>query len=134
MNEESIAQLLTKARTIAVVGCSPKQERDSNMVTGYLQKAGYRIIPVNPGCSEVLGERCYPDLQSIPAEIDLDIVNVFRRPEHVPPVVEEAIRRGAQAVWLQLGCANPAAEHRAVAAGLQVVSNRCIKVDHRDLL
>ena len=128
---DPIHALLAAARTIAVVGCSADPRKDSHEVAAYLQQAGYRIIPVNPAVAEVLGERCYPDLASIPADVKVDIVDVFRRPEHVPPVAEQAIARGARALWLQLGITHPEAERRAAEAGLQVVSNRCLKVEHQ---
>ena len=131
MNDvDPIGQLLTAARTVAVVGCSAKPERDSHRVAAYLQRAGYRMIPVNPGLDEVLGERCYPDLASIPGDVAIDIVDVFRRSEAVPPIAEAAIERGARALWLQLGVSNPEAERRAAEAGLIVISNRCIKIEH----
>jgi len=131
MNDlDPIEQLLTAARTIAVVGCSAKPERPSHRVAAYLQRAGYRMIPVNPGLDEVLGERCYPDVLSIPAELDIDIVDVFRRPAAVPPIADSAIEHGARALWLQLGVGNPEAERRAQEAGLMVVSDRCIKIEH----
>ena len=132
MNDnDPIRRLLALSRTIAVVGCSADPGRDSHRVAAYLQRAGYRIIPVNPGQHEILGERCYPGLSSIPDELAIDIVDVFRRPEHVPPVAEQAIARGARALWLQLGVSNPPAERRAAEAGLQVVANRCLKVEHQ---
>jgi predicted CoA-binding protein len=128
---DPIRSLLTSSRTIAVVGCSANPERDSYRVAAYLQRAGYRVIPVNPGHDEILGERCYPNLESIPNEQAIDIVDVFRRPEHVPPIAEQAIARGARALWLQLGVRNPEAERRAAEAGLQVVADRCLKVEHQ---
>ena len=131
---EPIADLLRSARTIAVVGCSPKTHRDSHRVAAYLQRAGYRIVPVNPGFDEILGEPCYPDLPSIPDDVEVDIVDVFRRAEHVPPIVDAAIARGVGAVWLQLGVTHPEAEARAREAGLVVVSDRCLKVEHRRLV
>jgi len=127
----TINELLRKARTIAIVGCSLKPERDSHRVAAYLQGAGYRVIPVNPVAEEILGEKVYPDLASIPDEIEIDIVDVFRRPEHIPAVVDAVLERGAGALWLQLGCADPESEERARNAGLEVVSDRCIKVEHR---
>jgi len=128
---DAIRDLLTGAKTIAVVGCSANPDRDSHRVAAYLQRAGYRIIPVNPGHDEILGHRAYPDLTSIPDEVSIDIVDVFRRPEHVPPIAEAAISRGARALWLQLGVANREAERRAADAGLMVVSDRCMKVEHQ---
>ncbi len=129
-DKDPIRQLLTTARTVAVVGCSAKPERASHRVAAYLQRANYRMIPVNPALDEVLGERCYPDLLSIPGELDIDIVDVFRRSEAVPPIVEAAIERGARALWLQLGVSNSEAERRAAAAGMLVISDRCIKIEH----
>ena len=129
--ETDISGLLERARTIAVVGCSPKPDRDSHRVAAYLQTAGYRVVPINPGADEILGVTAYPDLESVPGDIELDIVDVFRRPEHIPAVVDAVLTRGAKALWLQLGCANPEAEKRASDAGLEVVSDRCIKVEHR---
>jgi uncharacterized protein len=132
MNEgDPIRSLLTSSRTIAVVGCSANPERDSHRVAAYLQRAGYRVIPVNPGQREILGERCYADLGAIPNELAIDIVDVFRRPQHVPLIADQAIARGAQALWLQLGVRNPEAERRAAEAGLQVVADRCLKVEHQ---
>jgi len=127
---DPITELLRAARTIAVVGCSPKPQRDSYRVAAYLQRAGYRIVPVNPGFDEILGEPCFTDLESIPEDVDVDIVDVFRRSEHVPPIVDAAVARGVAAVWLQLGVTHPEAEARAREAGLQVVSDRCLKIEH----
>jgi len=124
-----IAEILKTARTIAVVGLSPKRYRPSYGVAEYLQKAGYRIIPVNPCESELLGERCYPDLEAIPEAVD--IVDIFRRSEFVPEIVEAAIRKGAKVVWMQEGVVHEDAARRAEAAGLDVVMDRCILKDHR---
>lgn len=126
-----ISEILHSARTIAVVGLSSKRFRPSYGVAEYLKRSGYRIIPVNPHEAEVLGERCYPDLESIPEPVDL--VDIFRRSEHVPEIVEAAIRIGAKAVWMQEGVAHPAAARRAEEAGLAVVMDRCILKDHRRL-
>ena len=127
---DPITELLRTARTIAVVGCSPKPHRDSHRVAAYLQRAGYRIVPVNPGFDEILGVPCYPTLGSVPRDVEIDIVDVFRRSEHVPPIVDAAVARGVAAVWLQLGVSHPQAEARAREAGLQVVSDRCLKIEH----
>ena len=127
-----IAEILRSARIIAVVGLSGRRFRPSYGVSEYMQRAGYRIIPVNPGESEVLGEKCYPDLDSIPDPID--IVDIFRRSEYVPEIVEAAIRKGAKAVWMQEGVIHEAAARRAEAAGLLVVMNRCILKDHQRLV
>jgi predicted CoA-binding protein len=123
--------LLRSAKTIAVVGLSPKRFRASFGVAQYMQQQGYRIIPVNPGHTEILGERCYPDLDSIPEPVD--IVNVFRRSEFVPPVVDAAIRIGAKVVWMQEGVLHEEAAEKARAAGLEVVMDRCILKEHRHL-
>jgi predicted CoA-binding protein len=134
IEDGNIKGLLERSRTIAVLGVSNKPERDSHRVAAYLQQVGYRMIPVNPILEEVLGQTCYPDLASIPDDIDVDIVDVFRRAEFIPEIVEDAIERGARAVWLQLGISHPEAEQRALEAGLEVISNRCIKGEHGRLL
>ena len=126
-----ISEILHTSRTIAVVGLSGKRYRPSYGVAEYLQRVGYRIIPVNPMETEVLGERSYPDLDSVPEHIDL--VDIFRRSEFVPEIVEAAIRKGAKAVWMQEGVIHDAAAARAEAAGLAVVMDRCILKDHRRL-
>lgn len=126
-----IAELLRNSRTIAVVGLSSKSWRPSYGVSAYMQKAGYRIIPVNPREREVLGEKAYPTLEAIPERVD--IVNVFRRSEFVPEIVEEAVRIGARAVWLQEGVVHEQAAERARQAGLMVVQDRCILKEHRRL-
>jgi len=131
VQEMNISNLLERSKTIAVVGCSPKPDRDSYRVAAYLKDAGYRVIPVNPVADEILGEKVYPDLASIPPGIEIDIVDVFRRPEHIPAVVDAVLDRGAGALWLQLGCGHPESEKRAAEAGLDVVSDRCIKIEHR---
>jgi len=128
----SIAEILRQARTIAVVGLSGKPWRPSYGVAGYLQRAGYRIIPVNPKESEVLGEKAYPSLEAIPERVD--IVNVFRRSEFVPEIVEAAIRIGARVVWLQEGVRHDEAAEKARQAGLDVIQDRCILKEHRRLL
>jgi predicted CoA-binding protein len=125
----TIEALLRQIRTIAVVGLSPNPFRPSHGVAEYMQRHGYRIVPVNPGHTVILGERCYPDLEAVPEPVDL--VNVFRRPEQVPPVVEAAIRIGAPALWLQEGVIHEEAAARARAAGLFVVMDRCLLKEHR---
>ena len=127
-----IPELLKSARTIAVVGLSSNPVRPSNGVASYLQNAGYRIIPVNPNEAVVLGEKSYGRLEDVPERID--IVDVFRRSEHVPQIVESAIRIGAKAVWMQEGVMDPAAAERARQAGLEVVMDRCILKEHRKTL
>ena len=124
--------LLTQSSTIAVVGLSPKPDRPSHRVAAYLQSQGYRIIPINPNATEVLGEHSYPDLRSVPDPIDL--VDIFRRSEEVPPVVEDAIAVGAKAVWMQDGVINEAAAAQARAAGLPVVMNNCSMRVHRRMM
>jgi predicted CoA-binding protein len=126
-----ISEILHTCRTIAVVGLSSKRFRPSYGVAEYLKRSGFRIIPVNPYETEVLGERCYPDLESVPEQVDL--VDIFRRSEHVPEIVEAAIRKGAKAVWMQEGVIHEAAAQRAEEAGLAVVMDRCILKDHRRL-
>jgi len=128
--DREIAEIVKTARTIAVVGISAKPERDSHRVAAYLQRAGYRIVPVNPGLDEVLGERCYPSLAAIPPAIQVDVADVFRRVEHLPAVVEDAIARGVPVVWFQSGLRHDGAAARARAAGLSVVQDRCLKVEH----
>jgi predicted CoA-binding protein len=126
-----ISEILRVYRTIAVVGLSAKRYRPSYGVAEYMQRAGYRIIPVNPHETEILGEKCYPDVESIPEPID--IVDVFRRSEFVPEIVEAAIRKGAKVVWMQEGVIHEEAARRAREAGLEVVMDRCILKDHRRL-
>jgi predicted CoA-binding protein len=133
LNDGELRDVLTRARTIAVVGLSDKPERDSNEVARYLQAQGYRIVPVNPMLSEVLGERAYPSLSAIPKEIVVDIVDVFRRSDQVPPVVEEALGRGVKVVWMQLGVEHAEAAAKARAAGVTVYEDLCIMVQHRRL-
>src|SRR5258706_6713965 len=127
----SIANLLRSARTIAVVGLSDKRWRPSYGVSEYMQRAGYRIIPVNPGLSEVLGEKSYPDVGAVPEVID--IVNIFRRSEMVPEIVDAAIAVGAKAVWMQEGVVHEQAASRARKAGLTVIMDRCLLKEHRKL-
>lgn len=133
VSDEQLRTILSSARTIAVVGLSDKPERDSYTVAEYLQKKGYRIVPVNPMVPEVLGERSYPSLSAIPSETRVDIVDIFRRPEQVPPVVDEALARGKPVIWMQLGVEHAEAAAKARAAGITVLENRCIRVDHQRL-
>ena len=124
-----IRDLLASAKRIAVVGHSDDPSRDSYRVGQYLAARGYEMFPVNPHARSTPGLRFYPDLASVPGPID--IVDIFRRPEAIPPIVEEAIRVGAKAIWMQEGLAHNAAADRARAAGLKVVMSRCIMKDHR---
>ena len=128
---EEIERILTNCHTIAVVGLSSKRFRASHGVSEYMQAAGYRIIPINPREGEVLGEKSYPTLEAVPEKIDL--VNIFRRSEHVAPLVDSAIRIGAKAMWMQEGVEDPAAAARARAAGLDVVMDRCLLKEHARL-
>lgn len=128
--EEMIRRILAETRTIAVVGLSSHPERAGYYVPAYLQAQGYRILPVNPYLSgSVLGEKPYPDLESVPEPVDL--VLLFRRSEATPPFVESAIRIGAKSVWMQLGVVHEAAARQAREAGLDVVMDRCMLVEHR---
>jgi predicted CoA-binding protein len=130
--DDAILDLLKKYKTIAVVGLSSNRMRPSYGVTEYMKSAGYRIIPVNPNETEVLGEKSYARLEDVPEIIE--IVDIFRRAEKVPPVVESAIRVGAKVVWMQLGVENEAAAEKAQAAGLTVVEDACILIEHRKRL
>lgn len=125
---KTLQRIFAESRTIAVVGLSPKTNRPSNQVALYLQQAGFRIIPVNPGQTEILGEPCYPDLQSIPEPVD--VVDIFRRSEQVEPVVRDAIAINAKVIWMQQGIVNVEAATIAEQAGLTVIMDRCLKVDH----
>ena len=125
---QSIKKILTSYKTIAVVGLSGNWNRPSHFAAKYMQEHGYRIIPVNPSYEEILGEVCYNSLLDIPESVE--IVDIFRRPEDVPPIVEDAITIGARVVWMQLGVINHEAAERAQEAGLQVVMNRCVKIEY----
>jgi len=131
MTDAELKRLLEEARTIAVVGLSPRPERPSHGVARYLIAQGYKVIPVNPMVDKVLGLKSYPDLKSIPEPVD--VVDIFRRSEHVPPIVEQAIEIGAKAVWMQLGVMHAEAAARAEAAGLAVIMNRCMAIEHQRL-
>ena len=126
--DSDLKRLFETVRTIAVVGCSPRPERPGHYVAKYLQDLGYRIIPVNPGQSEILGEKCYASLRDIPEPVDM--VDCFRRAEDIPPVVEDAIAIGAKFVWMQLGIVNEEAAQRAADAGIEAVMDRCPKIDY----
>src|SRR5437867_4102710 len=124
----SVKEILEKYKTIAVVGLSSHPWRASFSVSRYMQSAGYRVIPVNPNETEVLGEKAYLSLDDVPEPFE--IVDIFRRPEYVPDIVEAAIRRNARVIWMQLGVVNPAAAARARDAGLEVIMDRCILLEH----
>jgi len=134
MNDQEIKDILSGCKTVAVVGISPKQDRASFAVASYLKSAGYRILPVRPDGDSILGERVYHDLAEIPKEIEVDVVDIFRKSEDVPPVVEEAIRRRARVIWMQEGIVNVEAAAKAERAGLKVVMDRCMKKEHQRLL
>lgn len=132
MTDQEIKDILTKYRVIVSVGLSSKPDRPSFGVCVYLQRHGYRIIPVNPNEAEVLGEKSYPDLDSVPEPVE--IVQIFRRPEAVPEIVEAAIRKGARVVWMQDGAGNPEAAKHAEDAGLEAVVDDCMMRRHRRLI
>ena len=131
IDDDGIRQLLEGATTIAVVGASPKPFRDSGSIAAYLARQGYTVYPVNPKYDEVLGMTCYPSLRSLPAPAD--IVDVFRNPDDLDDVIEDAIITNARSIWLQLNVVNEAAARKAEAAGLRVVMDRCIAIEHRRL-
>jgi predicted CoA-binding protein len=126
---KQLSEIFESARTIAVVGVSSKRYRPSYGVTEYMQRAGYRIIPVNPQETEVLGEKSYPDLESVPEPVD--IVDIFRRSEFVPDIVDAAIRKGVKVIWMQEGVIHEEAARRAEAAGVTVIMDHCILKEHR---
>ena len=126
------AEILETYHTIAVVGLSSDPARASLSVAQYMKDAGYRIIPVNPDETEVIGEKAYPDLASIP--VPVDIVDIFKRSEQVPPYVDEAIAIGAKVSWMQLGISHEGAAAKARAAGLEIIQDRCIRAAHREML
>ncbi len=134
MTDADLRALLNASRTIAVVGCSPNPSRPSHGVARYLQERGYQIIPVNPFHAAILGERCYPTLAAAAKDHAIDIVNVFRRTEFAGDVVDEAITLRPRLVWLQEGVFDAAAATRAAAAGIPIVMDRCLAVDHKQLV
>jgi predicted CoA-binding protein len=125
-----IREALERASTVAVVGCSPNPARPSHSIARYLQDAGYRVVPVNPGHRELVGETCYRSLLEIPREVEIDIVDVFRRSEHVAEIAEQAIRRGVGFFFMQQGVVDPEAARRLEEAGIPVAMDRCIAVEH----
>lgn len=131
-NDADFLRILRGQPTIAMVGLSANPERPSHAVASYLINHGYRIIPVNPAETEILGQKCYPSLSAIPQPID--IVDCFRKAADIPPIAEEAIKVGAKVLWMQLGVVNVAAAERANAAGLDVVMDRCVEIEHARLL
>ncbi len=127
---QTIAELVSRPRTVAVVGLSPKAHRESFKVSQYMQRHGWRIVPINPNATEILGEKAYASLTEAAVTEKIDLVNVFRNSEDVPPVVEEALAIGAPGIWLQLGIRNDAALAKAQAAGMQCVQDKCLLVEH----
>ena len=132
MNDQMMKDILMSAKTIASVGLSSNPAKESFGIVAYLKGQGYRVIPVNPTATEILGETAYPDLESVPEKID--VVQVFRKPEDVPPVVDSAIKVGAKVVWMQEGIVNEEAAQKAREAGLKVVTDACMRVTHRRLI
>lgn len=132
----ALIRLLKDSLTIAVVGLSPKPHRDSHRIAAYLQDYGFRIVPIRPGLTEALGEPAYPSLSAVPEPLrsQIDLVDVFRAPEHVDAIVDECLALGIKALWLQLGVVNRPAAEKAAAGGMTVVMDRCIYVDYRDLV
>ena len=127
-DSDKIRRILRTARTLAIVGLSAQWHRPSYFAAKYLQEHGYRVIPVNPGYEEILGEKCYPTLRDIPEKVD--IVDCFRKSAEIPAIADDAIAIGAKVLWMQLGVENGEARRKAEAAGLEVVENRCVKIEH----
>jgi len=130
--DEDLKEILTSVKTVAVVGISTNPSRDSHKVAAYLKKNGYRVIPVNPGADEILGEKSYPDLLSINEPVD--VVDVFRRPEFVPEIVDQAIKIKAKVLWMQMGVSNEKAAEKARVAGITVVQDHCMMAEHSKLI
>lgn len=128
---DEIKGILSDSPKIAIVGLSPKEERDSNKVAKYLIKHGFQIIPVNPGQDEILGQKCYKSLDEIPFKFD--IANLFLNPVRVPPIVDQAIKLGIKTVWMQLGVINNEAAGKAREAGINVIMDKCIKIEHQKI-
>lgn len=131
-NDQELKDILVSAKTIASVGLSSNPQKESYGIALYMKEQGYKVIPVNPTTPEVFGEKSYPDLASVPEKID--VVQVFRKPEDVPPVVDDAIKTGAKTIWMQEGIVNEAAAQKAREAGLQVVMDACMRSTHRRLI
>jgi predicted CoA-binding protein len=131
-DDAGLRRILENHKVVAMVGLSPKDDRPSNVVARFLMARGYAVIPVNPGQREILGQPCYPDLKSIPVKVDM--VDVFRNAADVPPIAADAVAIGARSLWLQLGVINPEAAAAASAAGLDVVMDRCPKIEYARLI
>lgn len=129
---EEILEILRKVKKIAIVGLSPKENRDSNKVARYLMKQGYEIIPVNPGQRQILGQTCYKSLSDIP--FDVGMADLFLNPKRVPPVVGQAIDKGIPIIWMQLGVVHNEAARKAMEAGIQVIMNKCVKMEHQAMV
>ena len=129
--DTKIREILATPRTVAVVGCSPDPDRDSHRIAALLKAKGHRVIPVNPSCQEILGERCFASVRDIPETVDM--VDVFRRPEFVDQIADDAIAKQAKILWLQLDVINESAAHKAQAAGMTVVMDRCPAIEYRRL-
>jgi len=128
---ESLRRILGSCRTVAIVGLSDQWHRPSNFVGKYLQHLGWRVVPVNPRCDQILGETCYARLEDIPFAVDM--VDVFRKPEDLPPIARSAVAMGAKCLWQQLGVANEEADAMVRAAGLSSVMDRCVKIEYARL-
>jgi len=128
---DEIREILKESKKIAIVGLSPKEERDSNKVARYLMEQGYEIVPVNPGQQEILGEKCYKSLKEIPFRVDM--VDLFLNPVRIPPIVEQAIETGVKVIWMQLGVVHNESAEKAGKAGIQVVMNKCAKIEHNKI-
>ncbi len=129
---EEIAEILRTSKTIAVIGASLKEERPAHWISVYLKEHGYKVIPVNPGHTEILGDKCYKSLTEVPGSVD--IVDIFRETSAVPGIVDEAIAKGAKVIWMQQGIVHNAAAVQARKAGLKVVMNKCIYAEHQHVL
>ena len=130
-SDDTIKALLSRPQTVAVVGCSPDPQRDSHRIAQLLKAKGHRVIPVNPGHQTMINETCYASLRDIPEQVDM--VDIFRRSEHVAPIVDEAIEAGAKIIWMQLGVIDEEAAVKAQQAGLTVVMDRCPAIEYRRL-
>jgi len=133
MKDEELREILTSCKTVAVVGISAREDRPSYIVASYLKSKGYRMIPVRPDGDVILGEKVYHSLMEIPKEVKIDLVDIFRRSEDVPPIVDQAIQQGAKVVWMQEGVVHQEAGAKAEKAGLKVVMDRCMKKEHESL-
>jgi len=134
MKDEELREILTSCKTVAVVGISAREDRPSYIVASYLKSKGYRMIPVRPDGDVILGEKVYHSLMEIPKEVKIDLVDIFRRSEDAPPIVDQAIQQGAKVVWMQEGVVHQEAGAKAEKAGLKVVMDRCMKKEHQRLL